>query len=100
MADERPPSRGSSLFSDETERFRPISPNVWADLNQEVGEWFEFEPQEPAAEEVEESVEPDSSTDWAMEDAAEDDFSGPADSTSWWNFEDDVSEGPADSTTP
>ena len=89
MEQERPPSRGSSLWSEETV---------------ENG-WFAYEggPPRPAASSSNtegESTEPDSSTDAGPVEVV-DDFSGPADSTSWWDFEDAVdNDGPADSTTP
>lgn len=87
MVEERPQSRGSSLFSD---------------LTEPAGEWvaYEGQPPRPLPNRENQSVEPDSSSDAVDAEVVEDDFSGPADSTSWWNYEDDVSEGPADSTTP
>ena len=107
MEQERPESRGSSIFSDETvEVERPPSRalswdndlleplilmpddlfllDLGNDLN--VMEWLQnLEVPPPAAAleaEDDEIQEPDSSTDWVVPPPA-DEFGGPADSTSW-----------------
>lgn len=97
MEQERPPSRGSSLWSEETygRQDRPpsrasMSSNATVDGGQ------------PSFRPTNRIDEPDSTQDRASswyEMDVDDDFDGPADSSSWWNYEDDISNGPADSTT-
>lgn len=108
MAQERPASRGPSIFSDDTEPFRPQSPELPQWLMDEVNRpedeaaedgLIEWDTPIPAENMPSESAEPDSSSSWGFVEPP-DDFSGPADSTSWWNFEDDTGDGPVDSTTP
>ena len=119
MEQPRSPSRGSSVWSEATEQidygwfaYEGGSPSrgssVWSEATDQIDYgWFahEGEPPRPAAsssssENTGDSAEPDSSSDSGPVEVG-DDFSGPADSSSWWNFEDDVgNDGPADSTTP
>lgn len=82
---ERPESRGSSIFSDETVRVeRPDSRSSSA--SEEMDDSSSRDGEDEASESEAEHV-------------TNDEFNGPADSTSWWDFEDDSSNGPADSTT-
>lgn len=96
MAEERPPSPALSFYSGTTET--------------NGNGWFAYEgaPPMPVAAEAPRSVdddehaEPDSTSSSnadPLEVVDDDEFSGPADSTSWWNYEDDADGGPADSTT-
>ena len=122
MEQERPDSRGSSVWSEETVPFygngraqSPISDVDELDNFEEWGDHIEVDPEELAElaiqidVEIEEELstpdEPDSTSDLTIPDLIilrnedEDNFEGPADSTSWWwcyQFDDD--DGPADST--
>ena len=106
----RPDSRGSSLFSDETERMglddflRPnvvvVQPDGYVlEMNWPVP--MEGESDEEDDDDVnlsddyddddaEEVVMPDSSTDWVADYEDPEDPGGPCDSTSWWVRQDDT----------
>lgn len=111
MEDDRAPSRGSSIYSDEPVDFEELDALI-AELNDELDEqndnydndynddndnndeeleWDIENGEEgnniPNAELEEEPMEPDSTTDWVpppIRLRAGDEFKGPADSSSWW----------------
>jgi hypothetical protein len=120
MEQERPASRGSSIFSDETidaqrppSRALSVSSDLsdaidlaldlvnaddelleleldWLEPNNELDnviEWLDGVEALPQIAEVDRVQEPDSSSDWVAEVPAPplEDYSGPADSTSWLN---------------
>lgn len=102
MEAERPPSRGSSVFSDETEQFDNEMAILLAQVANDLAEPVE-RPDSRASVSDDEAQEPDSTWDLVPEPQSPGaaDLDGPADTTDWPRVGIRLrsEDGPADSTT-